>query len=427
MVLLSTSVMTSRRPQIVVACLLSLLLMIWVYSRPQWIHKTASQLLYHQASHSTGGPPSLLPTHVDAAAASQTMKKAVQQSSTASIASLDEQIDAVSTPSPVESAHQSSSAPAASVEEQLDPTSTPAPAKTAQRLSATPISAAEGPTSTAEAFPPLPPGDLEEYVAICLIIKNQSIDMPEFFIHHYHHHGIRRFYIYDDGSDIPLSTHPYVDSYGIPESALSFIYIKPEEVLDRKTMQPDTYTDCVNRFGHLHSWLAFLDPDEYLEMRGPDPPTLIEWLKDWERNDTVGALAVQWLSHNSGGHFTIPGGPIRQAYTMCITNEKSKANRHVKSFVRPEKFSYIENIHWVVTTEGTIEVGEHGDRVKSYNRYPITHDKWALHHYATKSREDYELKKARQRVEGGGLTDWWWNEMHSTVNISCPELAKYVP
>lgn len=32
----------------------------------------------------------------------------------------------------------------------------------------------------------------DEYVAICLAIKDQRLDLPEFLIHHYHHLGIRR-------------------------------------------------------------------------------------------------------------------------------------------------------------------------------------------------------------------------------------------
>ena len=35
--------------------------------------------------------------------------------------------------------------------------------------------------------------DDEEYVAICMAVKDQSLDLPEWLIHHYHHLGVRRF------------------------------------------------------------------------------------------------------------------------------------------------------------------------------------------------------------------------------------------
>ena len=244
---------------------------------------------------------------------------------------------------------------------------------------------------------PLPLPDDEEYVAFCLVIKNQSIDMPEFFAHHYYHHGIRRFYVYDDGSEPPLKDKPYIKDWRIPDNAIDFTYVDPLEVKDRKNFQVDTYTDCIKRYGERHRWIAFLDPDEFLEMRGPKAPTLIDWLKQWEGNDTIGALGVHWLGHNSGGHQTQQPGDVRKAYTTCIDNDPDRSNRHIKTFVRPDRFDRIENIHWARTKDGTIEVAEHGDLVNTWMHVPISHDIWALHHYATKSREDYELKKSRNR------------------------------
>ena len=95
--------------------------------------------------------------------------------------------------------------------------------------------------------PPLPQADDEQYVAFCLVVRNQSIDMPEFFIHHYHHHGIRKFYVYDDGTVPQLAEKPYIDSWGIPDEAIDFTYIDPEDVTVRKRLQADLYTDCAKR------------------------------------------------------------------------------------------------------------------------------------------------------------------------------------
>ena len=93
-------------------------------------------------------------------------------------------------------------------------------------------------------YPSLPKPDEEEYVAFCLVVRNQSIDMPEFFVHHYHHHGIRRFYVYDDGTSPPLSQKPYIESWGIPDEAINFTYIEPKSVRHRSRLQADKYTDC---------------------------------------------------------------------------------------------------------------------------------------------------------------------------------------
>ena len=48
-------------------------------------------------------------------------------------------------------------------------------------------------------------GDVEEEVALCLAIKDEYHDLTEWLVHHYNHHGIRRFYIMDDGSHPKMS------------------------------------------------------------------------------------------------------------------------------------------------------------------------------------------------------------------------------
>ena len=261
-------------------------------------------------------------------------------------------------------------------------------------------------------FPPLPPADDEEYMAFCLVVRNQSIDMPEFFIHHYHHHGVRRFYVYDDGTQPQLAEKPYVDSWGIPDNSIDFTYIHPERIITRETLQADMYTDCAKRSLGKHTWVAFLDPDEFLEMRGEQPLTLKEFLKGWEKDERVGALGVHWLNHNSDDHVSKQPGDARKAFKKCLANRPTEPellreleedpcgvghNRNIKTFVRPDRLEGIENIHWVKTKAGTMEVTEHGDRIDTWCHWPPTQDMWALHHYVTKSREDWELKMGRHR------------------------------
>lgn len=62
----------------------------------------------------------------------------------------------------------------------------------------------------------------DEYLAVCLLVRDQAFDMVEFFEHHYYEMGIRRFWVMDDNSDPPLST--YQNDYGIPPEAIDFVY-----------------------------------------------------------------------------------------------------------------------------------------------------------------------------------------------------------
>lgn len=85
-------------------------------------------------------------------------------------------------------------------------------------------------TFTKTPYPPLPPGDEEEYMSICIAVKNQHLDLLEWFPHYYYHHGIRRFYVMDDGSQPPISILP---DYGIPRSAITFTYIPRTPIEER--------------------------------------------------------------------------------------------------------------------------------------------------------------------------------------------------
>lgn len=125
----------------------------------------------------------------------------------------------------------------------------------------------------------------EEYVAVCMSVKDQSLDLQEFFTHHYHHMGIRRFYVMDDGSDPPLSSF----EYPIPREALTFTWQDPAS--RSETMQIRFYIWCLERYSDKHPWMAFIDADEFLDTPGPESLTQI--LETFEKNETVGALGIK--------------------------------------------------------------------------------------------------------------------------------------
>lgn len=164
--------------------------------------------------------------------------------------------------------------------------------------------------------PTLPPADDDEYLAICLPIKDQRHDLPEFLIHHYHHHGIRRFYLMDDGSVPPLETTPY---YGIPASSLTFHYYDREAGQHLDMMQYKVFNDCNRLFGHRHTWIAYIDTDEFFETTGAQ--SLHEVLREFdsEEYDEVGALAVNWRTHTSNGHLWRQIS-ARKSFTRCMVD-----------------------------------------------------------------------------------------------------------
>ena len=299
-------------------------------------------------------------------------------------------------------------------------------AKTKPSLNlSSPTGSGIGASFTKSPYPPLPPGDDDEYMSICIAVKNQHLDLLEWFPHYYYHHGIRRFYVMDDGSQPPISILP---DYGIPRSAITFTYIPRTPIEERpEPMHHHIYGNmCIKDYGQRHTWMAFLDADEFLEMRNGQ--TLMQWLHDWEHNDTVGAVAAQWLTHNSAGLLTRPEGGARQNFDKCVVNDPNGENKHVKMFVRTALFQQVNNVHHIGTKDGYMEVGEYGDPTGPL-RNPVTHDKWALHHYGVKSRQEFIEKQDRGNANALAkpIPESLWEGVEGMDEVDCKELTDYYP
>ncbi|RDW59009.1 hypothetical protein BP5796_11933 [Coleophoma crateriformis] len=268
----------------------------------------------------------------------------------------------------------------------------------------------------------------DEYIAICIAIKDQRQDLKEWMIHHYHHLGIHRFYVMDDGSEPPLSAMEDHE-FGIPRSAITFNY------QDRATREPKMqlvfYDQCLRKYGALHTWIAFIDGDEFLEVSSRNE-TFRQILEEFEHDKSVGGLGVQWRMHSSSGLLKKPES-VRKAFTTCIFDDfehdgLNSDNMHVKSIVKPSKTRGAWNPHLFWLETGFRNVGEHNDTITTMAwRQPITRDRLALHHYALKSREEYEEKMSR----GNGMTDpkgeAFWDRIETMAHVSCPEMSMYHP
>jgi hypothetical protein len=193
-----------------------------------------------------------------------------------------------------------------------------------------PTSVSQDPISTSEATPE------DEYVAICMAVKDQALNLPEFLIHHYHYVGIRRFYIMHDGSEPPLSS---ITDYGVPNSVLTFEWQDQNSRGGGHSQQLLIYSRCTEHYGAKHTWIAFLDGDEFLETTGNK--TLKEILTKFEEDDGIGALGVNWQMHTSSGLLKRPES-ARKSFVECIWDDeenggKNSNNTHVKSIVRTDK------------------------------------------------------------------------------------------
>lgn len=317
--------------------------------------------------------------------------------------------------SPTDATHASKS----QIHQEIKPTSTRGKSGATDLTTSVTVATASAATGNAK----------EEYLAICLSVKDQDRDLPEWFTHHYHHIGIRRFYIMDDGSDPPLSSRDI--DYGIPKSAITFHY------QDRATragrMQAVFYNQCVEWHGTNHTWMAFIDVDEFLEATSTNE-TVNDVLKSFDQDDLVGALGVNWKTHTSNGLLKRPES-CRKAFTSCLVDSPKELyggtddNHHIKSIVKTSFFSACQNPHKFGLRDGAMTVGENGDVIDSIAwRSPITRDRIALHHYSVKSKEEYEEKILRSNGMSDPKNQGYWDHVEYEIpQEECKEMARYNP
>lgn len=271
-------------------------------------------------------------------------------------------------------------------------------------------------------------GIRDEYLAICLAVRDQALDLPEFLQHHYYNMGIKRFYIMDDGSVPPLEDS--LSTYGVPARALTFVY--HDETQRVGSMQYKLYNDCNNIYGVNHTWIAYIDTDEFIDM--PSGESLEAVLRDLDENRSsdVGALGINWQMHTSNGQLHRQES-VRTAYTQCIYddpdhNGDGSDNRHVKSIVKVRDFAGPINPHMFNLKPGKITVGEDGKDIAHWAfRRPITRDRLSLHHYAVKSKEEYEEKMQRSNAMGQPK-DWvFWNHVEDELpHVPCKDMLRWV-
>lgn len=107
------------------------------------------------------------------------------------------------------------------------------------------------------------------------------------------------------------------------------------------TQHRDLDSECALVHGVNHTWMLFIDADEFLDTPGGE--TVEEILREFEETrPEVGAIGVNWQMHSSN-HQIMRVESSRQTYLECISdgddNMGESGNKHVKSFVRTDAYA----------------------------------------------------------------------------------------
>jgi glycosyltransferase involved in cell wall biosynthesis len=156
--------------------------------------------------------------------------------------------------------------------------------------------------------------------------------------------------------------------------------------------QCEAYNNAVHTLGDEFDVFAMLDLDEFLVPTGaPDIRAVLARTYDHP------FIAVNWMIFGANGHETRPTGLVTENYTR----RSVAANNHVKTLMRPGDHSAcFANPHCLAEVEYADLTGQriHWNSKRGKTSEPVGTEIAVIHHYLTKSREDYMAKIGRGRA-----------------------------
>lgn len=150
--------------------------------------------------------------------------------------------------------------------------------------------------------------------------------------------------------------------------------------------------DLARRAGR-QGWLGFIDIDEFVVTPAGAPlEPFLEAMGD------VSAVGINWRVFGSAGLLEKPKGLTIEHFLRRAPDDFGP-NRHVKSFVRIERLGR-PGIHVPQVLEGPMvdQGGEPIDPRKGGVHARAVHAPLCIHHYFTRSRAEWELKRRRGRA-----------------------------
>jgi hypothetical protein len=213
-------------------------------------------------------------------------------------------------------------------------------------------------------------------VALCLRFRDEARYLAEWLEYHAAA-GVEHFFLYNNFSadDYASVLQPWVDAGRVT-------------LVDwpRTPASPAAEEDCIRRALGRFAWVGFLDADEFVVIR--DGRSIADFLEAFRRAPGVG---LHWRMFGSSGHRSRPDLPVIAAYQRRAPGP----NRHIKTFVRPERAAQCRNPHsWFYHPIG-VAVDEHGRLLYGSVDPNATADEAWINHYYSKSEEDYLEKAAR--------------------------------
>jgi hypothetical protein len=222
----------------------------------------------------------------------------------------------------------------------------------------------------------------EQRIALCAIVRNEIRSLVEWLAYH-KALGFSEIVIYDNAS-----TDGTTDVLRVLDEAGELVHLDWPHSVGARPQR------LAYEHARKHSdadWLAFFDADEFLVLH--QDASVADFLA--RLPDDVSAVAVNWIVFGSGGETRYRALPVIERFADALPPEAPE-NRTVKAIGRRERLAGT-GIHRVAVAEGRYVMPSGRDAVFDGLTASIQAETEvaALHHYAVKSQEEFQEKRAR--------------------------------
>jgi hypothetical protein len=243
--------------------------------------------------------------------------------------------------------------------------------------------------------------------SICALVLDEEAYLQEWVDYHIGI-GFSRIYLYDNSDKYDLASW-------VNRSGFKNVWI---EHWPGKLVQTKAYADCALNYASPNNdtWVAFMDVDEFLVLKKHQ--RVYEMLEEF---CTSGELGINWYMFGTSGHDVYYPAPVTKRFQY----RDKDVNIHVKSIVRLRDMQLNPpktHPHMVDLKPGFFHVDTNGNNISnpgskennvgffnkdgSVQKNPGWYnpggpvDVAVFHHYHTKSKKEYKLKKLRGRASG---------------------------
>ena len=221
-------------------------------------------------------------------------------------------------------------------------------------------------------------------LAIVAIMKGEEHYVKEWLDYHLLA-GVDHFYIYDNDStpDFKKILQPYIDA-----NIVSYIHYPG------KARQFEAYNDAFKRVRFECRYMAIVDGDEFIFPKSKS--TITEIVDEvLSKNPNAASLSPNWRFFGSNG---LEKADYNIGVLDRFTKRAKNVDRHTKTIANPRKIDFFQNSHYAIYFSGCYAANENGKFFAGPFNEEQTAEKICIHHYHTKSYEEYVAKRARGDV-----------------------------